>query len=686
MKSFSRIFPWAVLSIVVVYLASAAFRPTPSHEGFDWDAFGRLPVQVGGRVKPLDTLARNSLFAIDHKTEFDEQVSAEDPKDPNAKVTIRQPATRWLADVLLGEESGRQLEVFRIVNSDVLSSLKLKERAGLRYALNEIPHEVSKFGTYQSDEVAALYQWARRVDLNQQANAENRRAKNTDGYVDITVADGQARDLTRKISLYQYLQGTLLLPATGDKFASPEDMQDWLTGTMYTLKRLPTRPTQGTPRLIPRDSTSRDWGSLTDALLSAISAKVRPGQSNQEDTAALRAGKITPQEFVERAIAESPDATWLASWWKMQQAFRANDAEAFNEEVSKYPAALEDAGVSIDTRLSVEMFMNRFQPFYKGIVLSGLALFLIGASWFGWRQPLLRAALGIIILSVVIQTLGLGARMYLENRPFVFVTNLYSSAVFIGWIAVISGLVLEWIYRDSIGLTVACIVSFLSLIVAHNLDIAGQGSDNLAVLQAVLDTNFWLATHVTTVTIGYCATYLAGCLGATYIVLGIFTPALDRERAKIYTRQIYGVTCAALTLSFIGTVLGGIWADQSWGRFWGWDPKENGALIIVLWNALILHARWGGIVRQKGLAILAIFGNIVTTWSWFGTNMLGVGLHAYGKMDRAFFWMMVFMLCNLAIMALGAFWPEKSWNSYDAMTQNPPKRRGGKRIKNASPA
>jgi ABC-type transport system involved in cytochrome c biogenesis permease subunit len=67
--------------------------------------------------------------------------------------------------------------------------------------------------------------------------------------------------------------------------------------------------------------------------------------------------------------------------------------------------------------------------------------------------------------------------------------------------------------------------------------------------------------------------------------------------------------------SFVGTILGGIWADQSWGRFWGWDPKENGALLIVLWNAIILHSRWGGFIRERGLAVMSVFGNIVVSLS-----------------------------------------------------------------------
>ena len=126
--------------------------------------------------------------------------------------------------------------------------------------------------------------------------------------------------------------------------------------------------------------------------------------------------------------------------------------------------------------------------------------------------------------------------------------------------------------------------------------------------------------------------------------------------------MVYGVVCFGLLASFVGTILGGIWADQSWGRFWGWDPKENGALIIVLWNSLILHARWGGLVRQRGLMALAVFGNVVTAWSWFGVNMLGVGLHSYGFMDSAFWWLAAFMGTQLLAILLAGM-PRGWWRS-----------------------
>ena len=93
---------------------------------------------------------------------------------------------------------------------------------------------------------------------------------------------------------------------------------------------------------------------------------------------------------------------------------------------------------------------------------------------------------------------------------------------------------------------------------------------------------------------------------------------------------LHGLVCFGLLFSLIGTILGGIWANDSWGRFWGWDPKENGALMIVLWMLIILHSRLGGYIRDHGLAMLAVIGGCIVAFSWWGVNLLGVGLHSYG--------------------------------------------------------
>jgi cytochrome c-type biogenesis protein CcsB len=299
-------------------------------------------------------------------------------------------------------------------------------------------------------------------------------------------------------------------------------------------------------------------------------------------------------------------------------------------------------------------------------------------------ETLRRSAFYIIILAGLIHTFGLVFRMVLEGRPPV--TNLYSSAIFIGWGAMILGLILERIYRLGIGNIVASFAGFVTLLIAHNLALGG---DTMEMLRAVLDTNFWLATHVVVVTLGYASTFVAGLLAIIYIAVGVFTPLLREklrpreatgvapvkggsqiELGKALAKMVYGIVCFATLFSFTGTVLGGIWADQSWGRFWGWDPKENGALLIVLWNAIILHARWGGIVRDRGIMNLAVFGNIVTSFSWFGVNMLGIGLHSYGFMDAAFKWLVFFVATQLVIIGLGLI-PLHLWKSFRSTAPSP---------------
>ncbi|HZM01998.1 MAG TPA: cytochrome c biogenesis protein CcsA, partial [Candidatus Saccharimonadales bacterium] len=181
----------------------------------------------------------------------------------------------------------------------------------------------------------------------------------------------------------------------------------------------------------------------------------------------------------------------------------------------------------------------------------------------------------------------------------------------------------------------------------------------------------WLSTHVVVVTTGYASMFVAGLLATIYIVRGFFTRTLTSETAKALGRMVYGIVCFATLFSFVGTILGGIWADQSWGRFWGWDPKENGALLIVLWNAITLHARWGGMIKERGLMAMAIFGNIITSFSWFGVNMLGIGLHSYGFMDQEFPWLVGFDLSQLVLLGI-ALCPPRYWASFKAPPPSAP--------------
>ncbi len=341
----------------------------------------------------------------------------------------------------------------------------------------------------------------------------------------------------------------------------------------------------------------------------------------------------------------------------MAQAYRSGDSFTFNEHLHQVQKWLSTNDSSAVNNTRFEYGFNRYQPFYKCMIFYVLIFILACMSW-GWgRQVLNRSAFLLLLLACVVHSLGLVARMVIQGRPPV--TNLYSSAIFIGWGSVVLGLVLEKIFRDGIGSACAACIGFITLLIAHHL--SGNG-DTLEMLRAVLDTNIWLATHVVVITLGYSSTFVAGFLAILYILRGIFTRSFSETTACALDQMVFGIICFAMLFSFVGTMLGGIWADQSWGRFWGWDAKENGALLIVLWNAIILHARLGGFIRQQGLMIMAIFGNVVTSWSWFGVNMLGVGLHSYGFIDKAFVGLATFVVTQSIIMGIGCI-PRKLWRS-----------------------
>ncbi|MGE3727843.1 MAG: cytochrome c biogenesis protein [Candidatus Sericytochromatia bacterium] len=354
-------------------------------------------------------------------------------------------------------------------------------------------------------------------------------------------------------------------------------------------------------------------------------------------------------------------SNYANAWYKSLKAYQNNDIVLFNATTSEYLQGLKVSHPALFPRLQIEQRFNLSMPFYQSMVLFVLAFLLCVFGWMFWGTALNRSAFGLVLIGLVIFTGALLTRMYLQGRPPV--TNLYSSAIFVGWVAVLMGLGIEWFMKNSFGTIMAAITGFCALLVAHNL---GSGGDTLEMMRAVLDTNFWLATHVTTVTMGYSASFLAGFMGMILIIMGVLSRKLDKDLYTKISAMIYGTVAFATLFSFVGTVLGGIWADQSWGRFWGWDPKENGAVMIVLWNAIILHARWGGLAKKRGIALLAIGGNIITAWSWFGVNMLGVGLHSYGFTDKAFMGLAGFVGLNLIVIWLGTI-PEEHWRSFKGL-------------------
>ncbi len=335
-------------------------------------------------------------------------------------------------------------------------------------------------------------------------------------------------------------------------------------------------------------------------------------------------------------------------------AWSVGDVAKFNESVSGYQSYLADTPLPhVDASVvSFEAFFNFFGPFMKAIYLYLPVLLMSFFSWIVWPKTLRRTAFWLMALAFITHTVALLMRMYISGRPPV--TNLYSSAIFIGWAVVGASFVVERLLKNGVGTILGSSVGMATLMIAHYLAI--DEGDTLGVMQAVLDTTFWLATHVVCITLGYAATFLAGALGVAYCFISNFGSKKSRSDLPQLGKMIYGVLCFAVFFSLVGTVLGGLWADDSWGRFWGWDPKENGAMLIVMWNAVILHARWDKLVRDYGTAILAMFGNIVTAWSWFGVNELSAGLHNYGFTEGRLLALLAFVGLQ-GLIILGAMIP-----------------------------
>ncbi len=619
-----------ILAVVMAgwFLSGLHQKPEP---GFHTREFGRLPVLMNGRFQPFDSVARNSLLQIRTK----QSVITE----ANGK-TQTVTAMEWLLETMMKPESANDLKIFRIDNNEVLALLKLPDNRKY-FSLNQIRPQMDE-----------LEKQADRIEKIESANR--------------TVFESQLMKLDEAMSLFQRLEISLKPPGSDDFAAELEAFQK------------STGP--GIAAVNARDAGQKFDQDAFDALLGfmggydtvarfALPLVIPPLDINVPRNAWQNIGTNLMQTA--RTGELNPATKFYA---EMVTAYRAGQPADFNQAVAGYRAWLAGRFTPQLRKADREFFFSTMEPFYKATVIYVLALVLALLSWFcgggatatpkapafNVSELLRRSAFYLIALAWVIHTTGLGFRMYLEGRPPV--TNLYSSAIFIGWAAVILGMVLEKIYRAGIGCVVASFAGFVTLIIAHNLALSG---DTMEMMRAVLDTNFWLATHVVAVTLGYASTFVAGFLAIIYILRGVFTATLSEPTTKSLARMVYGIVCFATLFSFVGTVLGGIWADQSWGRFWGWDPKENGALLIVLWNATILHARWGGLVRERGLMNLAVIGNIVTSFSWFGVNMLGIGLHSYGFMDAAFKWLMLFIGSQAAIILLGLL-PLKLWRSFQA--------------------
>lgn len=595
-RKFLITLPWLLPTFCLVgVILSAVFAVSGNHAR-DMQEFGLLPVIANGRVQPLESLARNHLLAIQGK----QSVSCD-----NAPGT---PAA-WLAELAFHPHVADARKIFLIHHDDLLGVT----------GLSGSTEKVFSFDALRPS-FPALQQESARIE---KIEAGARSAYET-----------SLMRLTRNLTAYNQLKHSLALPHMTDAETQFRSFTEKVTAAMTAASgKEPPKDQALMEEASRRMREMLAWVPYTEVF-------VCPSPHSLEDWRKL------PDAVIDSAQQAQLHPAALA-YARMGDAYRACQWDQFETIVREYRLWLDAQCPRPSRKCIAETWFQRLAPFYRAMPLYIVAFVMAAVSWLRPNPAWQLAAFRVLMIGFLMHTAGLVTRMILEGRPPV--TNLYSSAIFIGWGVIVLGIILERYHRNGIGTAVASLIGFATLLIAHHLSLSG---DTLEMMRAVLDTNFWLATHVVIITLGYSSCFLAGFLAIAWILRRLRGNMTSATSASM-RGMVYGVICFATLASFVGTVLGGIWADQSWGRFWGWDPKENGALLIVLWNAIILHARWGGMIQDRGLMIMAVFGNVVTSWSWFGTNMLGIGLHSYGFTDAAFFWLMLFVISQLLIMLLG---------------------------------
>lgn len=498
-----------------------------------------LPVQSGGRMKPLDTLARESVRLVTGKANFQ-------GKEP---VFIM---LNWWAD----PEASRELDIieFRDIGAKKALGLDADKRW---YNLEEL----------SANEVLS----ERREEIHQKLRAEE----------ELQGQDKLFQDLLVKMNVVERVLDGSLIQAV----PNPGGMEE-------------------------------AWGSFAD----------------------LGHASTVPQ------VEESKQALN-----HFRAALKTQDSAELDKAASELRTALQQLGPVPEAQvLDRELRYNSSHPFRKAwiLYLAGLAI-LAFVNNQGKRTTAYWAGFSLILTGFLVHVYGFTLRCLISGRPPV--TNMYESVIWVAFGAVMFALILELFSPKKYYLMAASSGAIVCLILADILPTVLDPS--IRPLTPVLRSNFWLTIHVLSITLGYAAFMLA--LGLGHIVL--WKSAL-RPNQKELISSIHDALYRSLQIGVLllaaGTILGGVWANYSWGRFWGWDPKEVWALIALLGYLAILHGRFAGWLKEFGIAAWSIIAFQGVLFAWYGVNyVLGAGLHSYGFGTGGGKYVGVYVLCECLFVA-----------------------------------
>jgi cytochrome c-type biogenesis protein CcsB len=565
----SRFISVLLLSICVLLSAATSVqaaeqvgaRPAEPRRGWNFRDAALIPVQSGGRVKPLDTFARE-IMLFQTGSRF---YSGWDPVD-------------LLFSFMTMPEAWETREFITVGRKDVKRQIGLDE-------------EKTRFSPKELFADSYLAQYAGEAETSKPPMAAN-------------VVGSKPKEDPREQELKRTVERLVLFRRIASGSAWP---------------------------VVPGNTADEPWRPLS-------------GQDNE--------GNEIRAAFARMAVAYYRDD---------RDSFEVAAQQARQAVHSRIPATEPQSWGQLESKLTAELAYNRGHPFlwawilYLTSALVGLGAILLGRAS-GEEAPLTRltrrSALGLAVAGVLSHLVGFLLRCYVAGRPPV--SNMYESIIWVSFGVLLFGFVLYRSQRQAVILITACFLGTLGMLAADSAP--AMMDPGIHPLVPVLRSNYWLTVHVLTITISYAAFALA--MGLANVSLGYFIRGRSGFMAKVenlnqltYRAQQFGVVLLAA-----GTILGGVWADYSWGRFWGWDPKEVWALIALLNYLVILHGRYTNWVGQFGFAMWSVLAFMGVVMAWYGVNfVLGVGLHSYGFSTGGRGVVGAFCLAQMLYCGLAAF-------------------------------
>lgn len=615
----SKVFRWIGFSLTLILILSlltvVARYGTGSNDPVEvkdykaWDPelvdeFASMPVQDGGRIKPFSTWAGFELLSLNGKRSV--YVKVGDKK-------VKLGPVEWALDCMLRPDYADQMEFFQVEDAQILDMIDMKhdeKNRRDRYSFNDLrPH----------------------LDQIDKLGQELREKRQKQGSLD--PKEDQFMALSSNIGAYLSLRSHLdpvktKLTDDTSKFAYFSSwVENWSVMQPLFLQQMEKQEMGDKMK-----ATLADFGERVERSSFSELAMMPASDKNQEAWP-VRRGWL--REYISGKQPFSEDQIkYLRAMETIALAYGQDGEAGLKKAVLDYKAeikpVLEERGEG--KGIASEVRYYKMDYFYRAFIFCIFGFLAVAVGWVapGSRLAKVCNIIGWIMLiaAILITAAGIAHRSILMGRAPV--GNLYDTIPFIAVISLIVLALIELLTKRTVCLGLALFLGILGLALAFFYE-QSEGVDHMDPLIAVLRSNYWLTIHVITIVIGYAGGLLTAGLAYVYLFCRWFgLDEGDKKFRRLMTRVVYGGVCFTLFFSLVGTILGGVWANDSWGRFWGWDPKENGALIIVLWNLIILHARLGGYIRDWGLHACAVLGAGMVTFSWWHVNFLGTGLHSYG--------------------------------------------------------